>query len=72
MKCVWFFKFIYNFVFLSPAAGLLCDPGPDASVLVDFEDALQAGPLCSRLHLSPGGGGHGGGRPAGWTRPGLQ
>lgn len=48
-------------MFLSPAAGLLCGPGPNDPVLVGFEDTLQAGPLCGGLHLSPRGGGHGGG-----------
>lgn len=63
---------IFVFLFKSPAAGLLRDPCPDAPVLVGFKGSLQAGPLRCRLHLSHGGGGHGGGRPAGWKRPGLQ
>lgn len=58
--------------FLFPAPGLVCHPGPDHPVLVDPEDTLQASPLRRRLHLSAGHGGHGGGRPAGWKRPGLQ
>lgn len=63
---------IVQLSFLPPAAGLLRDPGPDGSELVDFEGSLQADPLRRRLHLSARSGGHGGGRPAGWTRPGLQ
>lgn len=42
------------------AAGLLCDPRADGSVLVPPEDSLQAGPLHSCDGVFVGGGGHGG------------
>ena len=67
-----FSSFLFLDVFLSAAAGLLRGAGPDGPVLVDPEDTLQDGSLCGCLHLSPRGGGHGGGWPAGWTGPGLQ
>lgn len=52
-----FFFFFWDtcvdtYMFLSPAAGLLCGAGPDDPVLVGSEDTLQAGPLHSSLHLS--------------------
>ncbi len=54
------------------AAGLLRDSGADGSLLVLPEDPLQAGPLCSRDGVFAGGGGHGGSRHSGWTKPGIQ
>lgn len=50
---------VFLVVFLSLVAGLLCGPSPNDPVLVGFEDTLQASSLCSSLHLSPRGGGHG-------------
>lgn len=44
-----------------PAAGLFCDPGPDAAVLAHPEDPLPAHPLCGCAGVLAGGGGHGGG-----------
>lgn len=68
----WIFSFLHLASLSSPDAGLFCDPGPDHPVLVDSEDTLRAGSLCGRVHLSAWSWGHGGGRPAGWTRPRLQ
>lgn len=45
--------------FCVAAAGLLCDPSVNGSVLVGPEDPFPCGALCGCVYLPSGGWGHG-------------
>lgn len=60
LRCVHVKSFVW-LSFTCKVARLLCDSCPDDFVLVVSENPLQDSSLCSRMHLSAGGGGHGGG-----------